>query len=482
MNLAAVIEGHPADHPALVSDDATTTYGELRRLVAEARSGLVARGVGPGDRVAVVAANTPEFVTTYLAVLGLGALAVPLNPASPAREVQRELGVVGARLVVVGPGGKGALAGVYADAVTVDELVGGGPPADLVDRADDDPAVLLFTSGTAGAPRAAVLTHGNLATNIDQILAAPGWPDGPESGDIALGSLPLFHVFGLNALLGVLLRIGGTVVLVERFDPAQTLATIAECGVTVVAGAPTMWAALADLPGAGPTAIAGVRVALSGAAPLDPATGHLVKDRLGLDLSQGYGLTEASPVVASGVGTAAPEGSVGRPLPGVQVRLVDAKGDDVLVGDPGEIWVRGPNVFAGYWDDPEATAATLTEDGWLRTGDVAIVDDDGFLFLVDRIKDVVIVSGFNVFPAEVEGVLGMHPDVAEAAVVGVPDPRTGEALRAFVVPRDGHTIDPAALTALCAEHLARYKCPSQIEVVAEIPHGVAGKLIRRALR
>jgi long-chain acyl-CoA synthetase len=486
MNLAAVIEAHPADRPALVGGGAVTTYGALRDRVAEARGGLASRGVGPGDRVAVVAGNTSEFVVAYLAVLGLGALAVPLNPASPAPEVRRELGVVGTRLVVVGPGGREALAGVDADTLAVDDLLGGSP-AELVDRDPEDPAVLLFTSGTAGAPRAAVLTHGNLLANIEQIGTSPIWPsrtDGPP--DVALGALPLFHVFGLNALLGVLLHRGGTVVLVERFDPEATLAAIAEHGVTIVAGAPGMWAGLAELPGVTPAAVAGVRVALSGAAPLDPAVGRLVRERLGLDLSQGYGLTEASPVVASGLGAGAPDGSIGRPLPGVQVRLVDAEGEDVLVGDPGEIWVRGPNVFPGYWDDPEATAAALTEDGWLRTGDVAVVDDDGFLFVVDRIKDLVIVSGFNVFPAEVEAVLCDHPDVAEAAVVGVPDAQAGEALRAFVVPRDGTTVDTARitqeLTAHCAEHLARYKCPSAIEVVAEIPHGVAGKVLRRALR
>jgi long-chain acyl-CoA synthetase len=491
MNLAAVIEGHPADRPALIAAGAggaggaggkVTTYGELRRLVGEARGGLATRGVGPGDRVAVVAANTPEFVVAYLAVLGVGALAVPLNPASPPPEVRRELDVVGAQLVVVGPGGKGTLAGVYAEAVTLDDLLG-GPQADLIDRAGDDPAVLLFTSGTAGAPLAAVLTHGNLLANIEQIEASPGWAARPEAPrDVALGALPLFHVFGLNALLGVLLHAGGTVVLVERFDPEATLAAIAEHGVDLVTGAPAMWAALAEMPGADRSAVAGVRVALSGAAPLDPAVVQAVKDRLGLDLREGYGLTEASPVVASGLGVGAPEGSIGRPLPGVQVRLVDPQGEDVLVGDPGEIWVRGPNVFSGYWDDPEATGAALTDDGWLRTGDVAVVDDDGFLFVVDRIKDVVIVSGFNVFPAEVEAVLCEHPDVAEAAVVGVPDARAGEALRAFVVPRDGASIDVEAVAAHCSEHLARYKCPSSIEIVDRIPHGVAGKLLRRALK
>ncbi|HEY8525198.1 MAG TPA: AMP-binding protein [Acidimicrobiales bacterium] len=495
MNLAAVIEQHPADRPALVDDGHVTSYGELRRLVGELRGGMAARGVGPGDRVALVAANSAELVATYLAALGVGALAVPLDPAAPARMVAHEVDVVGARLVVVGPGGREAAAalgdgpaddGPAPQVASVEDLLGGVEP-EPVERQPSDPAVLLFTSGTAGAPRPAVLTHGNLLANVEQILAAApaAAPD-----DVALGAQPLFHVFGLNALLGVVLHTGGSVVLVDRFEPRAVLDLVVDRGVTVVTGAPAMWAALAEV--AAGDEMANVRVALSGAAPLDPVVHRAVTDRLGVDLRQGYGLTEAAPVVTSALGTDAPADSIGRPLPGVEVRLVDADGRDVLVGDPGEIWVRGPNVFPGYWDDPEATGAALTGDGWLRTGDVAVVDDDGFLYLVDRIKDVVIVSGFNVFPAEVEAVLAAHPDVVEAAVVGEPDARTGEALHAFVVPAAAGgvgagavspaAIDTDALLAHCREHLPRYKLPAAIEVVDAIPHGVAGKLLRRELR
>jgi long-chain acyl-CoA synthetase len=489
VNLAAIVEPHPADRPALVSGGQVTTYGELRDRVAATRGGLAARGVEPGDRVAIVAANSWQFVAAYLAVLGVGAVAVPLNPASPPPELRRELAAVGARLVVTGPAGRVPVADAETDetAVDADELLAAPGPAGadrsappIVDRAPSDPAVLLFTSGTAGAPRAAVLTHGNLLANVEQVLSVPGRPEGPD--DVALGVLPLFHVFGLNALLGTMLHVGATVVLVERFDAAEVLDAVARRGVTIVSGVPAMWHALASHPGVGAADLAGVRVAMSGAAPLDPDVRRLVADRLGLELHEGYGLTEASPVVATGMGAGAPAGSIGRPLPGVQVRLVDARGEDVLVGDPGEIWVRGPSVFAGYWEDPEATAAALTPDGWLRTGDVAVVDDDGFLYLVDRAKDVVIVSGFNVFPAEVEDVLDAHPAVAEAAVVGVPDMRTGEGVRAFVVLAPGATAGEDELAAFCAERLARYKCPTGVTFVDEIPHGQAGKLLRRALR
>ena len=486
MNLATVIEGHDADRPALVSRGRVTTYGTLRDQVARMRGALAARGVAPGDRVAIVAANNWYFVSAYLAVLGAGAVAVPLNPQSPTPEVERELQTVGARLALVGPNGRqvvgavdaGALPG-YEGAVDVADLLD-GEPAPLVERAPDDLALLLFTSGTAGSPRPAMLTHGNLSANLDQILANPERPEG--SDEVALCVLPLFHVFGLNAVLGVTLRVGGTAVLVERFDPHSTLAAVAEHGVTVLSGVPTMWADWAGLRDAPPDAMASVRLAVSGAAPLEPGVRRAVRERFGVDLTEGYGLTEASPAVTSGLGHDAPDGSIGVPLPGVSVRLVDTAGEDALVGDPGEIWVKGPNVFPGYWHDDEATRAALTPDGWLRTGDVAVVDDNGFLSLVDRVKDVIIVSGFNVFPAEVEEVLAQHPAVDAAAVVGVPHPHSGEAVKAYVVVADGAHVDEDALIDHAGRHLARYKCPSTIAFVDELPAGATGKVLRRALR
>jgi long-chain acyl-CoA synthetase len=496
VNLASAIDAHPADRPALVSQGETTTYGELRARVAGIRGGLVARGVAPGDRVAIVAANNPSFVAAYLGVLGVGGVAVPLNPLSPPPELGRELAIVGARLALVDDAGGAAFGGEAAtglpdlDVAAIGDLVGGEPAA-MVERAADDLAVLLFTSGTAGLPRAAMLTHGNLRANIDQIRAttASGAVDpaaGPATADdVALGVIPLFHIFGLNAVLGLALTVGATVVLVERFDPPAALGLLAEHAITVVSGVPTMWRAWADLaPGDAGDAnpMASVRLGVSGAAALDPELRRAIAARYGVLLAEGYGLTEASPVVTSGVGHQAPDGSIGLPLPGVLVRLIDRSGMDALVGDPGEVWVKGANVFAGYWDDPGATRAALTEDGWLRTGDLAVVDDDGFLWLVDRAKDLIIVSGFNVVPAEVEAVLMGHPGVAEAAVVSVPDPRSGEAVKAFIVPVAGADVDEAGIVDYAARHLARYKCPSVVTVVDQLPHGLTGKLLRRQLR
>ncbi|HEV7761688.1 MAG TPA: AMP-binding protein [Acidimicrobiales bacterium] len=497
VNLASVVDGHADDAVALVDQSGRSlTYGELRRRVAGLRGGLAGLGLGPGDRVAIISANNPTFVTAYLAILGLGAVAVPLNPLSPAPELQRELVSIGARAVLAGPVGAQAVAKLDCAAVPgLEHVVAAGgdqldgalslddltssDPVPLVDRQPDDLAILVFTSGTAGAPRAAMLTHGNLLANIGQIRARDG---GQTAADVVLGALPMFHIYGLNVVLGVSLAVGSTVVLVDRFDPHSALDTVRGRGVTVIPGVPTMWSAWAALPGATREQFATVRLASSGAAPLDPTVRRTVRDRFGVNVVEGYGLTEASPAVTTGLGVNAPDGSIGVPVPDLQLRLMDATGDDVLIGDPGEVWVRGPNVFAGYWNDAVATEAALTADGWLRTGDVGVVDDDGFLYLVDRAKDLIIVSGFNVFPAEVEEVLDAHPGVRESAVVGVPHPHSGEAVTAYVVPVDGAELDEEELVAYCAQHLARYKCPAKISFVDELPHSLTGKIVRRSLR
>jgi len=326
------------------------------------------------------------------------------------------------------------------------------------------------------------LTHGNLLANLAQVQAHPGRQ--VRVGDVTLGVLPLFHVFGLTISLCATLTAGGSMVLVPRFDPSESLELCERLGVTILAGAPTMFAALAAAPAAaGSNPLATVRLAFSGAAPLPERVAADVRDRFGIPLYQGYGLTEASPVVTSAVLDGQPRpGSIGVPVPGVEVRLVDDDGEDVLVGDPGELWVRGPNVFAGYWEDPAATAQVLTTEGWLRTGDVGVLGDDGNLQLVDRAKDLIIVNGFNVVPGEVEAVLMQHPQVADVAVVGAVSDRTGEAVRAVVVPADVGAPTLAELAAFAAKTLARYKCPTMLSVVEEIPRGDGGKVIRRALR
>ena len=496
MNLASIIEPHDAASVALISRGHVTTYGELRDQVAGLRGGLVGLGIEAGDRVGILCANNWYFVSSYLAILGIGAVAVPLNPLSPARELERELAAVGVRAVMVGPSGRATIDAVNRDRLPALEFVVHGEghdggdvhfndllraePVPLVSREDDDLAVLIFTSGTAGSPKAAMLSHGNLLSSIDQVIALRG--DGGNHNDVGFGVLPLFHIFGLNVVLGTALKAGASVVLVERFDPSSAVEAIQKYGVTVLAGAPTMWSTWAAMTDLADDAFATVGIAMSGAAALDPQVATAVRERFGLEVGEGYGLTEASPVVTTSFGLPWRPGSVGSALDGVEIRLVDVDGEDALVGDPGEIWVRGPNVFHGYWNDEEATNAALDAEGWLHTGDVALVDDDGMIYLVDRAKDLIIVSGFNVFPAEVEEIICEMPGVAECAVVGVPHPHTGESVKAFVVPTPGYALEEDAVIEHCADQLARYKCPQKVNFVDALPQNLSGKVLRRALR
>jgi len=361
---------------------------------------------------------------------------------------------------------------------TFDSMLTGNASA-WVDVDNDHPAVLIFTSGTAGAPKAAILTHLNLLENICQNFSTS---DHIQDGDVVFGVLPMYHIFGLNVVLGMSLMAGAGVVLVQRFDPVTAVETFAERNVTIVPGAPPIWVAMSLMDGVDASAFATVRLALTGAARMPVDASERLKRKFGIDLREGYGLTEAAPVVTSSVGVENRTGSVGRAVQGVDVRIVDEEGNDTPVGDEGEVWVKGPNVFAGYWNDPEATAKVLDRDGWLHTGDIGLVDDDGYLYLVDRAKDLIIVSGFNVYPAEVEGVLMRHPAVFEAGVVGVSHPHTGEAVRAFVVLRPGAEADEDALIDHCRGRLARYKCPTKVLFVPQLPTGSTGKVLRRALR
>jgi long-chain acyl-CoA synthetase len=502
MNLASIIDGHADDAVALVSRGQRTTYGELRRQVAELRGGLTRLGIAPGDRVAIVSGNTWFFAVTYLASLGVGAVVVPLNPTSPAAELAEQLGFITPRVLVVGPAGRDAVGEINTAAVGVEHLIVpngvqldgalefddlfGGEIAPVADLGEDDLAAMLFTSGTSGAPKAAMLTHGNLRANLDQAQRHPGRAVHPD--DVVLGVLPLFHIFGLNVVLGLTLLAGASVVLVERFDPVTALDTVVNHKVTIVLGAPPMFTAWATMPASeheadGANPMAGVRLVLTGAAPLPSEIAVAFEQRYEIPLRQGYGLTEASPIVTSSVVDGPPKpDSIGVALPGLEVRLVDEDGEDALTGDAGEIWVRGPNVFKGYWENPEATAGAIDSEGWLHTGDIAVADDDGFLYIVDRAKDLIIVSGFNVYPAEVEEALAEHPGIAQVAVVGVRHPYSGETVKAFVVPEPGRHLEEDEVIEFCADRLARYKCPTKVLFVTELPTGSGGKLLRRSLQ
>lgn len=485
--------GRAPERVALAWHDQTVTYGELDAHVDAAAGGLQRLGIGPGDRVAVLLGTVPAFVEAWYAVLRAGAVAVPLHLGLAADEVAHALTDSGARVLVAGA----AVVDEVVDLATeleVGVLVAGAevaPPGatrwrDLiaeghepteVDRAADDLGAIVYTSGTTGRPRGAMLTLGNLAANQDQSLAGRFRVTGD---DVVLLVLPLSHIYALNVGLGACVRVGAAMVLRERFDPTSSLDAIEAHGVTIVLGAPPMYIAWNNLPDLADHDLSSLRLVVSGAAALPVPVIDRFRELTGLTIEEGYGLTEASPSVTSN--SIAPEprpGTVGMPLPDVELRLVGDDGEGVEVGDPGEVWVRGPNVFAGYWNDPDATAEALVE-GWLRTGDVGVLDQAGYLRLVDRSRDVIIVSGFNVYPREVERVLRRHEAVADCAVVGVPHPYTGEAVRAYVVPDGEATEDDLAV--YCRSLLARYKCPEVVTLVDELPTTVSGKVRRVALR
>jgi long-chain acyl-CoA synthetase len=425
-------------------------------------------------------------------------VAVPLNVMLTSEEIGHVLEDSGARAVVVEMGYLPAVLAVrdrVPDLRTV--LVIAGPPvppqtvsfekeieearaASIVDRAEDDLAVLQYTSGTTGRPKGAMLTHGALAANIEQMDAVE--TSRVLGDDVVLAVLPLFHIYGLNVVLGTAVHAGASVVLAERFDPGETLDLIERHRMTIVPGAPPMYSAWLQMSEERASVFDSVRVALSGAAPLPPEVSGAFRERFGVTIWDSYGLTEAGPGVTTSAGDDPRPGSIGRPLPGIEIRLVDEAGRDVEEEDPGEIVVRGPNVFTGYWGQEAESKEAFLEGGWLRTGDVAVRDDDGYLYLVDRKKDLIIVSGFNVYPAEVEDVLVRHPAVAEAAVVGMPDERTGEAVRALVVLREGAMATADQITEFAGTYLARFKIPKVVEIVPALPKHATGKVLRRAVR
>jgi long-chain acyl-CoA synthetase len=485
---------HP-ERPALITDDTTLSWADLDDRVEDAARRLPSAQSG-ATRIAIVLGNGVDFAVTYFAVLRAGHVAVPLNPGYTADELRHAVTDCGATLVVATEAVRARL-GDVAVAVPPDGLgesrVAGALPAVPADAV----ALLLYTSGTGGRPKAAMLSHAALAANHEQLARIDPPVLGPA--DVVLLAIPFFHAYGLNTGLGAVAHHGACGVLVERFDAAESLALIARHRVTVTIGVPSMYTAWSRLDEAA-TAMASVRIAVCGAAPLDPADAQRFADLTGTSVLVGYGLTETAPVLTTTAVSAVPKpGSIGRPLPGVELLLRSADGEvlwrDGVVSDaadeeldwgespgtdPGEIVVRGANLFSGYWPDgrggPDA-------EGWWGTGDIAYADADGDLFLVDRIGELILVNGFNVYPAEVERVLQEHPGVAEAAVVGVPHAEAGQTVRAYVVPTDpGAAPTPQELLQHSAGLLARFKRPSSIEVVPELPHSAIGKVRKTMLR
>lgn len=459
--------GRP-DGPALVDGDRRWTWGELDAAVDRAALRLGERVPEAGARVALLLPTCAEFVVVYLAAVRAGLVAVPIDPSYTRAEIEHITGDAAVSLLV--------------DPDVAGDLVSGvvgatGEPGDGAAgavRGDEDVVAILYTSGTSGKGKGAMLSARALLANVAQVAGVR--PPLVAAGDVVFLPVPLSHILGLNAGLGAVLHAGATLVLAGAtgFDPAATLATMASERVTTVLAVPGQYAAWVAQPGFA-DGFARVRFAMSGSTRL----GRGLVDRYaqaGVALREGYGLTETAPVVAlSTPADPAHEaaGTVGRPVPGLEVELRDTDDEVVDDGDPGRLVVRGDSVFSGYWPDGRDGPAA---DGWFATGDLAVADAAGRLRIVGRVTDLVLVNGFNVYPAEVETVLSRAEGVAEAAVVGVRDQRTGEAVHAYVVPVDGVALDPADLTAHAASALARFKVPTAIHVVEALPHTVTGKV------
>ena len=485
------------DKPALIFHDQPVKYAEVDREIDRAAAGFASLGVKPGDRVAVLVHNIPHFVYAYQGLLRAGGVMIPLNTMYTAEEVGYIVADADARAIVVAEPFAATVDGIRdtlpmlehvvvagtrapVGAMTWEQMVGRGTEPPAVSTGEDDLAVLAYTSGTTGRPKGAMLSHGNLLANLDQITQAPMLAEAED--DVVLLALPLFHIYALNVILGLTMRAGASAVLQERFDAVGSLDAIERHKVSVLFGAPPMFIAWLNTPGIDRYDLSSVRAAVSGAAPLPGMVLEDFQRKLGITIWEGYGLTETAPAVTSNaMGERAKPGSIGKPLPGVEVRIVDHDGDDVEEGDPGEILVRGPNVFRGYWRQQDASDEAI-RDGWFRTGDVGYADEDGYIFLVDRMKDLIIVSGFNVYPREVEDALFRHPKVADVAVIGVPHPYTGETVKAFVVLKTGETTTEEEMVDHCRRSLARFKCPTVIEFVTELPTLPTGKVLKRLLR
>ena len=466
-NLATLVDAGRPDAPALIVDGEVVTYRALDEGAARYAGLLASRGLRAGDRVGLLLPNIPAFAEAYYGALRLGAIVVPLNMLLAEREIVDRLRHSGASVIVTQPGREhgGSPQVDPADARAADPLAGSAPVR------GEDTAVLLYTSGTTGHPKAAELSHAGLmwiATRLGAVL-------GVNSDDVVFGAAPLSHVFGQSGALNMTIAAGASVALMNRFDAVTALELIEQERVSVFLGVPTMCIALlraSDETGKAPA----MRVAHTGGAPLALETLRAFTERFDCSVLEGYGLSETAGTVTSHrVGRPVKLGSVGEPIEGTEVRI------EAATGEVGEVLVRGPAVMTGYWNDPEASRAAVTPEGWFATGDVGYLDEDGYLYLVDRKKDIILRAGYTVYPREVEEALYEHPAVREAVVVGVPDETLGEEVAAVVVLRDGPAPTPAELIAFTRERVAVYKAPRLVVVTEELPHGPTGKVLRREI-
>jgi long-chain acyl-CoA synthetase len=517
-NLALLLEESVAKFPerdAIVIGDLRLNYATVDMLASQVANLLVSRGIQPGDKVALSCPNLPHFAVAYYGILKAGATVVPLNVLLKAREVTYHLDDSDAKAYFCFEGtpelpiGQDGFAGFQAAegcehffVLTTDlgaespiegaegigqALAGMGGSFAALERADDDTAVILYTSGTTGQPKGAELMHSNMRSNA--LVCQELFDTDPDKQEALMCVLPLFHSFGQTVIMNGGFAIGGTVVMQPRFEPVAALQIMRDEGITIFAGVPTMyWGLLGSLEDSGvdPSEIrANLRIAMAGGSALPVEVHKEFEKRFGVVILEGYGLSETSPVASfSKLGQPARPGSIGVPIPGVEMKLINPQPgvrEDLPEGEEiGEIAIKGPNIMKGYYGRPEATAEAIV-DGWFRSGDLARKDEDGWYYIVDRSKDMIIRGGYNVYPREIEEVLLTHPDVSLVAVIGVPHESHGEEVKAVVIRNAGSTLTAEELIAWSREQMAGYKYPRIIEFRDSLPMTATGKILKREL-
>jgi len=489
-HVARVARTHPR-HPAIVFEGASIDFANLDSDAARLARSLVEAGVTAGDRVALYLPNIPAFPLAYLAVQRVGAVAVSLNSTLTTDEVHYILNDCGARIVftvgelvqnvpldrcptlthIVQCEGETGAAVPLADWLT-----GGFSSGPMTARKAREPAAILYTSGTTGRPKGATLTVGNVVSNARTTVRTMGF----RRDDKVAAFLPLFHVFSQNVLMNAAFEAGSTLLLFRRVDPRLILRTIETERATLLFAVPTIYSTLLTMR-LEDYDLSALRYVVSGAAPLPDELVHRWQARTGQPIYQGYGLTETSPLTNVNLPGQHRVGSVGKCVEGVETRIVDASDQEVPPGEWGEICFRGPGVMQGYWNRPEESELAM-RGGWLHTGDIGRLDEEGYLFIVDRVKDMINVAGLKVWPAEIEQALYRHPDVREAAVYAAPHRTRGEQVWADVVPKDRVALTPNDVLAFCRQHLAPYKVPHRVNIVDALPKSATGKVLKRVLR
>jgi long-chain acyl-CoA synthetase len=491
LNLASLLTEsakRSPDAPAIRLGEAELTYGELEDRSARLAGLLREKGIEVGDRVGVMLPNVPDFPVAYYGVLRAGAIVVPMNVLLKRREIAFYLEDSGAKLLLAWHGFAEEARDGAADAGT--ELIEVEPAAfaamlgeveptpELVDTAEDDTAVILYTSGTTGKPKGAELTHANLSRNAEVSSRTTCEIGG---GDVVLGALPLFHSFGQTVGMNASLRVGACLTLVPKFDPVQALETMQRDGVTHFYGVPTMFGALLHHPERESFDTSSLRTCITGGASMPVEVLRGFEEAFGAVVLEGYGLSETSPVSSSNhPDMERKPGSIGTPIEGVEMQVVDENDEPVAQGEVGEIVIRGHNIMKGYWQRPDATEEAM-RGGWFHSGDMARTDEDGYFFIVDRKKDLIIRGGYNVYPREVEEVLYEHPKIREAAVVGVPHDEWGEEIGAAVVLMDGEELSPEEISSYVKDRIAAYKYPRLVWFLDDLPKGPTGKILKREI-